>query len=98
MKISIQKTALGDLRQGFQFYNKQNFGLGSYFLNTLYSDIDALLLYAGTHSRHLGMYRARSKRFPYVIYYEILDDVIAVRAILDLRRNPQWIEHKIKRL
>jgi len=89
---------LDDLRRGFRFYEKQGPGLGSYFLDTLSSDIDSLLLYAGIHPNYLGKYRARSKRFPYAIYYEIHDEIIEVRAVLDLRRDPRWIEHKIKRL
>ena len=47
MKISIQPSALADLRIGFQFYEKQQIGLGGYFIDSLYSDIDSLLLYAG---------------------------------------------------
>lgn len=98
MKLSIQRTALNDLRRGFRFYEKQAPSLGGYFLDALYSDIDSLSLYAGIHPIHLEKYRARSARFPYAIYYEIHGDVIAVRAVLDLRRDPQWIEHKINRL
>lgn len=98
VKISIQRSALDDLRQGFWFYEKQSPGLGSYFLDSLYSDIDSLLLYAGVHSIHLGKYRARSERFPYVVYYEIDGETIVVRAVLDLRRDLRWIERRIKHL
>jgi hypothetical protein len=31
-----------------QFYERQETGLGWYFLDSLFSDIDSLLLYAGT--------------------------------------------------
>ena len=98
MKISIQPSALADLRIGFQFYEKQQIGLGGYFLDSLYSDIDSLLLYAGIQSRHFGKYRLLSDRFPYAVYYQLRHDMIMVQAVLDLRRNPMWISRQLKKL
>ena len=96
MKVFIQPSALADLRAVFRFYEKQQAGLGSYFLDSLYSDIDSLLLYAGIHAEHFGKYRLLSERFPYAVYYEVRDDLIMVRAVLDLRRDPSWISRKLR--
>ena len=99
MRINIQPSALADLREGFRFYEAKDSGLGSYFLDTLFSDIDSLQLYAGIHSVHFGRFhRLLSKRFPYAAYYQIVGSEIAVRAILDLRRDPKWIARKLKGL
>lgn len=49
MKIRILDEAKADMREGAQFYERQNEGLGSYFLDTIFSDIDSLILYAGVH-------------------------------------------------
>jgi hypothetical protein len=98
VKISIQPSALADLRVGFRFYEKQQVGLGGYFLDSLYSDIDSLLLYAGIHSQHFGKSRLLSDRFPYAVYYELRDDLIMVRAVLDLRRDPAWTSRKLNKL
>jgi hypothetical protein len=98
VKISIQPSALADLRVGFRFYEKQQAGLGGYFLDSLYSDIESLLLYAGIHSQHFGKYRVLSDRFPYAVYYELREDLIMVRAVLDLRRDPSWISQKLNKL
>ena len=98
MKISIQPSALADLRIGFQFYEKQQIGLGGYFLDSLYSDIDSLLLYAGMHSRHFGKYRLLSDRFPYAVYYQLRDYIIMVQAVMDFRRDPMWISRQLKKL
>jgi hypothetical protein len=98
VKISIQPSALADLRVGFRFYEKQQTGLGSYFLDSLYSDIDSLLLYAGIHLKHFGKYRVLSERFPYAVYYELRENLIMVRAVLDLRRDPSWISQKLSTL
>lgn len=49
MKIQILDEAQEDLIQGFRFYEGQEPGLGTYFLDCLFSDIDSLLVYAGVH-------------------------------------------------
>lgn len=51
MKIEILDEAQEDLIQGFRFYESQEPGLGAYFLDCLFSDIDSLLVYAGFTQR-----------------------------------------------
>jgi len=41
MKIKILESATQDLLQGYRFYEQQEKGLGGYFLDTLFSDIDS---------------------------------------------------------
>jgi hypothetical protein len=50
VKIQILDEAQEDLIQGFRFYEGQEPGLGAYFLDCLFSDIDSLLVYAGVHA------------------------------------------------
>lgn len=96
MKLSIQPSALADLRRGFHFYERQEVGM--YFLDSLYSDIDSLRLYAGSHPVHFGkFFRLLSKRFPFAVYYQIKGDTAFVRAVLDLRRDPAWIAGRLKK-
>ena len=91
MKILILDEAEKDLVDGFSFYEQQLKGLGEYFLNSLFADIDSLQLYAGIHAQHFGYYRLLSKRFPLAIYYRVEDQTIKVYAVLDCRRSPAWI-------
>ncbi len=95
MKIQLLDAAEQDLIEGFHFYESQAPGLGDYFLDSLFSDIDSLQLYAGIHARYFGYHRLLSKRFPFAIYYQV-DNVVKVYAILDCRRNPAWIRKKLK--
>ena len=96
MKIIIQSSALTDLADGFDFYEEKELGLGGYFLDSLYSDIDSLQLYAGIHLIQFGKYhRLLSKRFPYGIYYQVKDNSAIIRAVLDLRRDPQQIRRRL---
>lgn len=99
MKISIQPSALADLRRGVRFYKRKAHGLGDYFLDSLYSDIDSLQLYAGIHSTHFGRFhRLLSQKFPYAVYYEVKEQMVYVRAVLDLRRDRAWIQRRLQRL
>ena len=88
MKIEILDIAMRDIQSGQQFYELQQEGLGAYFLDSLFSDIDALLLSGGVHQKFFGYFRALSKRFPYAIYYRISDHNVQVWRVLDCRQKP----------
>ncbi len=97
MKIKILDSANQDLIDGYWFYEKQKAGLGAYFLDTLFSDIESLKIYAGIHSIHFQKYyRLLSKRFPFAIYYQLEEDTIFIYAVLDCRRDPAWIRKKLE--
>ncbi len=95
MRIKILSAAESDLEEGHRFYESQADGLGTYFLDTLYSDIDSLAYFAGMHRVVLGYHRLLSKRFPFAVYYRVADDEAIVFAVLDCRRNPSWIRKKL---
>lgn len=88
MKIEILSIAMNDIQSGQSFYERQQEGLGIYFLDSLFSDIDSLLLYAGIHQKVYGYFRALSKRFPYAIYYRLDGQTIQVWRVLDCRQKP----------
>ena len=92
MKIKLLSSAMEDLYEGRLFYEKQGEGLGEYFFDSLFSDIDSLTLYGGIHPQFFGYHRMLSKRFPYAIYYRVEEEsVVVVWRVLDLRRNPRKI-------
>ncbi len=97
MKIRLLTVALGDLQAGRQFYERQQAGLGDYFLDSLFSDIDSLLLYAGIHQKVFGYHRTLSRRLPYAIYYRVEGQEIQVWRVLDCRQNPASIAEQLKR-
>jgi hypothetical protein len=69
MQLRILKSVFGDLDQGGAFYAQHGEELGDYFLDSLFTDIDSLVLYAGIHVQIWGFHRMLSRRFPYAIYY-----------------------------
>ena len=96
MRVQVLDEATGDLVDGSRFYERQAEGLGEYSLDSLWSDINSLRLYGGVHAVHYGYHRMLSKRFPFAVYYRIEDRVARVRAVLDCRRDPNWISERIK--
>ncbi len=72
--IQILSEAETDLEDGRFFYESQEQGVGEYFWDSLLSDIESLIIYAGVHSKVYGYYRMSSKRFPYSIYYDLKDN------------------------
>lgn len=75
MKIRILPRPWRTWKGGKTFYENQGEGLGDYFTNSLFSDIDSLALYGGIHARHWGYHRLLARRFPHAIYYHVNQDV-----------------------
>jgi plasmid stabilization system protein ParE len=96
LKIVLLDAAEQDLLRGSAFYERQERGLGSYFMDALCSDIDSLQLYAGMHASHFGFYRQLSRRFPFAIYYRISEDTVQVFAVLDCRQSPDRTADRLK--
>lgn len=88
MRIKILPSALEDLDRGRRFYAKQGKGLGDYFLDSLFADIDSLQLYAGVHLKVFDHHRLLAQRFPFAVYYAVEDETCTVFRVLDCRQDP----------
>ena len=96
MKVRILNDAEQDLTDGILFYDAQSPGLGEYFLDSISADIDSLQFYGGIRPVRLGYHYLLATKFPFAIYYRIERRVVYVEAVLDCRRNPDWIENRLK--
>lgn len=97
MTVSVLKTARADLAGGYWFYEKQEPGLGNYFLQRIYEDMSLLSDIAGIHRQLAnGTHKMIARRFPYAIYYRINGEIVEVHAIIDCRRSPDWIRQRLK--
>jgi hypothetical protein len=97
MKVRILESARRDLRTGYNFYERQERGVGEYFLDSLFSDIDSLTLYGGIHPLKSGFHCMLASRFPYAVYYRLEKEVGVVLAVLDCRRHPASITKRLNR-
>lgn len=97
MKLRILQSAIDDLDRGRLFYDRQGEGLGTYFLDSLFGEIDSLILYAGIHRKFFGCHRLIARRFPYGVYYRVEEGAVAVVwRVLDLRRSPAAIRREVE--
>ena len=82
MHAELRAEARHDLLEGAWFYEQQRVGLGDYFTDCLFEDLDRLEKEAGIHATVFGLHRKLSKRFPFC-------DLLQDRRISDRRcRNP----------
>jgi hypothetical protein len=94
--IRISEEAVEDLSDGYLFYEAQQAGLGEYFTSCLRADIDRLRVYGGMHRVvYKDYHRLLSKVFPYGIFYTIEGQQAVVWAVIDLRRDPDWIKARL---
>lgn len=96
--ILISSDALSDLNEGFMFYEQQDPGLGDYFTSCLRSDIEELRVTGGVHRIvHRQLHRSLSRVFPYGIFYTSEGDSVKVFAVVDLRRDPDFIRRHLNK-
>ena len=96
MKLRVLTSALNDLADGREFYDCQGEGLGDYFFDSVFSDIDSLALYGGIHPKIMGHHRLLTRRFPYAVYYKMdSDGSVTVFRVLDCRQDPAQTAHDL---
>lgn len=86
MKLRILRPALEDIAASRRFYDAQAPGVGDYFLDSIFSDIDSLVLYAGIHRVQFGFNRLLARRFPFAVYYRVVSGEAVIFRVLDCRR------------
>lgn len=96
--VRISEDAAQDLNDGYLFYEIQERGLGDYFRSCVQADIDGLKFSAGIHRLvYRDYHRLLSRVFPYGIFYTVDGAQAVVWAVIDLRRDPEWIREKLKK-
>lgn len=58
---------------------------------------EKLAVLGGIHSKRFGCHCMPAKHFPFAIYYSMSESTVFVVAILDERRDPDWIDSRLKR-
>ncbi len=99
MNIRILRSARRTVADGISFYERQEAGLGAYFLNSIMSDLRSLRIYAGAHQKYNdSYYRMVCTKFPYSIYYRKEGLNVEVYAVLDDRRDSKRTDDMLGKL
>lgn len=94
-QVVVLADAAEDIESARDFYEEQEPGVGKYCVDSLLTDIESLARFSGIHSLHLKFHRMLASRFPFGIYYREYGEETQVFAVLDLRRNPNWIRKEL---
>ena len=86
----VRPAASADVEDAYRWYEAQQTGLGEEFL----AAADAVMQSVVANSQqfpvvHRRTRRALFRRFPYGLYYRIVDDQIVVVACMHARRDPR---------
>jgi plasmid stabilization system protein ParE len=72
--LTILPSAEQDIKEAYDWYEGQEFGLGSEFIGCVEACIDSIQRNLGSYQIIFETYRrAVVRRFPYVIFYEYND-------------------------
>lgn len=95
-ELIVNKRVYGDLELASEFYEMQDPGCGDYFNLAITADIQSLHQLQGIHRKFCGFHRMHATKFPFTIYYTVTEAAIEVMAVLDQRRDPQWIRRQLR--
>lgn len=85
--LIILASAAEDLKLARDFYETIKPELGTFFHDSLMSDLNSLAWAHGSHSVYFGCCRKLATYFPFCIYYIETEMETVVAGILDLRRE-----------
>ncbi len=89
MKIIFLPQAHQELADAVDFYEKQLHGLGKLFSKEIFQTIDLISLYPqGWQRITKHTHKCSLRKFPYMVLYGIIDDVIVISSIAHQHRHP----------
>jgi plasmid stabilization system protein ParE len=89
MKLTILPRARAEVDEASVWYEERSRGLGSDFLSALDAVLDQILLHPRRWPAvHADVRCLRMRRFPYRIYYRVLESTIEVTRCRHLARRP----------
>lgn len=88
-KIVLTQIARKDILFAMDWYDDQQQDLGLRFYNDYaaarqYLSLNPFLFRKGTH----GFYELKLSIFPYLIIYDIMDNIVIIHAVFNTSKNP----------
>jgi len=87
--VEFRPLASADVAEAFSWYEAQRPGLGREFE----TNVDRAVVLLGQMAAvgpvvHRGLRRVLLSHFPFAVYYELIGDVVRIRAVMHTRRHP----------
>ena len=99
MKYSLRflPSVEDDAVSGYEWYEKKSRGLGEDFLRMFHACSADLPRNPNLFAKVHGEFRRRLlRRFPYAIYYRLVDTEVVVFGLFHCARDPRTIKRKLR--
>ena len=91
MNVRFLKAAQQELDSAVEYYNTESPGLGDEFLVEFLETLDRIKQHPEAwHSFTKDTRRCRTRRFPYGVIYQALEQEILIIAVAHLHRRPDY--------
>ena len=95
-EVQVRRAAELDIAEAQVWYESQQSGLGRDLRSEVSRIFDRLaetpLIYQRVHH---DVRRAIVNRFPYLIWYRVIDDTVVVLACTHAGRNPKYVKSRL---
>jgi plasmid stabilization system protein ParE len=89
-KVIFSPEALTDVFEAMEWYEEQQENLGNRFYEDLISTMGYTITHPHSFSKKKDNFRELAlTTFPYVIIYEIIDDIVIISAVFHSSQNPE---------
>ena len=91
-RIEVRDLASTEFIEGYLWYEQQRDGLGEEFHDEVQEYFDALRQRPAGFPKWRGSYKKINlRRFPYIIVFSIVKDVVVIYSVFHASRNPsRW--------
>jgi plasmid stabilization system protein ParE len=97
MNYSFHPSAKAELNEAVTYYEACRIGLGTEFLEEIYSTIQRITQFPKAWNQlSLNTRRCLLKRFPYGIIYQINESEITIIAVMQMNRKPDYWKGRIQ--
>ncbi|GJM16894.1 MAG: hypothetical protein DHS20C13_22210 [Thermodesulfobacteriota bacterium] len=91
--LGFHPLAREEVREAYQFYESRKSGLGDLFFRSLDDLFLQILDNPNLYPQDFETIRkAPLRKFPFTVYYEVIDDQVLVYSVFHQKRNPEeWL-------
>jgi plasmid stabilization system protein ParE len=90
-EIAFHPDMLAEFKAEIAYYEELERGLGAAFADEVFRIVDLARLFPGMGTPESGAVRSLlTKRFPFIIYYEVMNDCLWIWAVMHAAREPGY--------
>ena len=89
LRLIILREAEQDAQEAYAWYEQQECGLGEEFLRCVDACIQSIRRNPSMYIAHDNYRRAVLRRFPYLVFYELVDNTIIVYSVFHCSQDPK---------